>query len=268
MNIFKKGDKTKCENYRPITKLSVLDKIFEQAILTRLQNHLIKHEIINANQYGFVKESITIAACLNCTEYIYENIEKGKFIAILSIDLSKAFDSTHIPTLINDLENINIRGRELQLFKTFLTNRKQFVKINDNISTIKNVHVGVPQGSKLAATLFILFINGIFNLKLKSKLQFYADDGLFKFVANSFDELIVDVKHDLNMIDQWCKEKFLNLNISITKLLIINNHKNEELNHFIGINYNGELIKSEKSIKYLGLVIDEKLNWTDHIKKN
>lgn len=183
----------------------------------------------------------------------------------ISIDLQKAFDSTELKTLINKLKEINIKDKELKLFETYLMGRTQFVKVNGVTSDIENVAIGVPQGSKLAATLFLIFINGIFRLKLRSIPQFYADDGLFKFVANSFNQLIENMNHDINLIDQWFKENHLKLNVTKTKVMILDNHQNTDLEHFIGINFNGELIKREKTIKYLGLIIDEKLSWNQHM---
>lgn len=129
--IYNSGDKKNCNNYRPITKLSVLDKIFEQVILDRLKQHLKANKIINKNQYGFIEDLNTLAACINCTENIYKNADSGKHVALLSIDLQKAFDSTDITALINKLDEINIKGNELELLGKFLRNRAQFTQIND-----------------------------------------------------------------------------------------------------------------------------------------
>lgn len=263
--IFKSGDISDCSNYRPITKLSVIDKIFEQTILNRLQYHLENNKIIHPNQFGFTKNSNTLAACINCMEYIYEHDDNGNYVAIISIDLKKAFDSTDLRTLIAKLDDLNIKNNEIKLFESFLFGRKQTVNVNGSQSELKNVRMGIPQGSKLAATLFIIYINGIFKLNLRSTPQFYADDGLFKFSARSFSELMTDMHHDLNLLNKWFEENHLKLNITKTKVLLIDNHVNDDINHFIGMNFNGELIKRESTIKYLGLTIDDKFTWNQHI---
>lgn len=265
--IHKEGSKLSCSNYRPITKLSVIDKILEQAILTRLQKHLEKNNIIDRRQFGYVKNSNTLAACIECTEFIYEQTDKNKYVALLSIDLKKAFDSAHIGTLIAKLQNINIAGKEIDLLSSFLTNRRQVVEINGVKSSAQYNRFGVPQGSKLAATLFIILINGIFDLNLKSSPQFYADDGLFKFSANNPEELVEWIEHDLSLIHDWLESHKLKLNLAKTKILLVDKHRDNLSHHFIGINFKCQLIKREKSIKYLGLTIDEKINWSQHIEQ-
>lgn len=265
--IHKKGNSLECANYRPITKLSVIDKIFEEAILSRLRRHIENNDIIDRNQFGFTKNSNTTAACINCMETIYESIDKGKYVAMLSIDLAKAFDSAHTNTLISKLKEIKIKNKPLEILESFLRGRRQFVKINKTKSTNRCVKVGVPQGSKLAATLFIIYINGILKLQLKSKPQFYADDGIFIFTADNFEELIEHIRYDIQIIYDWFRDNQLQLNVSKTKIMIIDNHRNEDIKHWIGINFNGELIKKETSIKFLGLTIDDKITWNDHLNQ-
>lgn len=264
--IHKKGKKTDCTNYRPITKLSAFDKILEQVLLIRLQDHLKFNNIIQDNQFGFVKNSNTLAACINCMENIYKFIEKDQYIALLSIDLEKAFDSTNINILIKKLNEINIADKELEIFQTFLNNRKQYVQIEKEKSKIETIKIGIPQGAKLAATLFIIYINGILKLNLKSLPQFYADDGLFIFNGKSYKELIENINHDLKILNEWFNDNHLKLNIKKTKIMLLKTKSDNDMNHFIGINFNNELIKREDSIKYLGLIIDEKLNWDKHIE--
>lgn len=104
-------------------------------------------------------------------------------------------------------------------------------------------------------------------LNLKSNPQFYADDGLFKFQANSFEQLTMDMQNDLKQLSEWLEINQLTLNITKTKILLLNNHRNIEMEHFIGMNFDGGLIKRETEIKYLGLIIDEKLSWTEHVNK-
>lgn len=263
--IFKKGNKLECVNYRPITKLCVFDKIFEQVLLTRLQNHLNNNNIINENQFGFIKNSNTLAACTNCMENIYNLIEKNKYIALISIDLEKAFDSTNIAILINKLKEINIKETELKIFESFLSNRKQYVQIESNQSKYDNIEIGIPQGAKLAATLFIIYINGILKMKLKSIPQFYADDGLFIAHGKNYNELIENINYDIKIIHEWFNDNHLKLNIKKTKIMLIKTKNEEEMQHFIGINFDNKLIERVNSIKYLGLTIDDKLSWDEHV---
>lgn len=264
--VYKKGEKSKSSNYRPITKLSVIDKIFEEAILNRLKVFLAHNEIIDERQFGFVEKSNTTAACLQCIEQVRELTEKKLYIAIGSIDLTKAFDSVNLECLVGRLEELGIYGNKLKIFKEFLMNRKQFTQVNEYKSGINTVKSGVPQGSKLASNLFLIFINGIFKLNLKCLSQFYADDGLFIFKASSFEELIRDIEHDMRLISNWFEENYLKLNISKTKILIIDNHRDiPNIETFTGIDFQNEKIDRVTCLNYLGLAIDQDLNWNEHI---
>lgn len=266
--IYKNGCKQALSNYRPITKLSTIDKIYEEILLNRLKEHLNANKIIDNNQFGFVKNSNTTSACINLIENIYDSIENDNLTALLSIDLTKAFDYVDIDILLSKLQEIGIYGNDLNLFRSFLMQRKQFVQINNSKSNIKTCKSGVPQGSKIAATLFIIYINGIFKLKLKSQMQFYADDGAFIFKARNIDQLIHEVQHDLMLIEEWLKSNKLKLNLKKTKIIIFdkNNHNNNEIKHCIGVTFNNALIEKVETMKILGLVIDSKLNWNEHIK--
>lgn len=265
--VYKKGSKEMCSNYRPITKLNTLDKIFEGLILSRLKEFLKSNKIIDEHQFGFIENSNTLAACISCTEFLYENLDKKKFVAMLAIDLSKAFDSVNLQIMIKKLAEIGINGKELQLFESFLLNRQQFVQINKVKSEMIEVHTGVPQGSKLAATLFIIYINSIFKLKLKGTPQFFADDGTFLYEADTYQEIKENIKTDLQMINQWCNIHLLKINLEKTNFIIFNNYKNiPNINDFPGIVFNNTLIKRVEKMKYLGLWVDSKLNWTEHLK--
>lgn len=257
--IHKKGSKENCSNYRPITKLSTLDKIFEEAALKRLKYFLNCNKIINCNQFGFVDGSNTLAAALNCVEMVYDSMDIKKYIAIMSLDLEKAFDSVNPRILLNKLTHLGIDSTNKNLFESFLQGRRQISCVNRALSDPGTIKNGVPQGAKLSATLFLIYINGIMKLTLKSKIQLYADDGLMIFSADSFEELVNDMTQDVEKIQNWCDNNQLKMN---------RNHKNiPNDEHFIGLNYKNQLIKREKSLNYLGLTIDENMSWNEQVNK-
>lgn len=266
--IYKSGSKVECQNYRAITKLSVFDKIYEEAMLSRLKSHLDKNKIIHQNQFGFIDKSNTLAATLNCVENLYDKIDKKKYVAILSLDLSGAFDTVNLLFLIHKLREIGIDNVNLKLFENFLLNRKQYVYVDGEESEIKRVNIGVPQGSKLASSLFTIYINGILKIQINGEMQFYADDGTIMIVAESFNQLMEFVNSDLKSIIEWFNEHQLKINLKKTKILIMNNHTNiPSIDELDGIAYNNEKIKRDSTINYLGLKIDDKLNFNEHLNK-
>lgn len=117
--VHKSGSKEICANYRPITKLSTIDKIFESVLLNRLKSFLLENKIIDKNQFGFMENSNTLSACISCTEYIYENLDKKKYVALLAIDLSKAFDSVNLYIMIRKLAELGLNDKELKIFESF-----------------------------------------------------------------------------------------------------------------------------------------------------
>lgn len=232
IRIHKKGNKENCNNYRPITKLSAIDKVFEETILIRLKTFFKENNIIHEKQYGFVEKSDTLSATLNCIEKIYASVDKKKYVAVLSIDLEKAFDSVNHKNLLYKLSKLGINDIQMKLFESFLLDRKQVTTVNGEISTEETSRNGVPQGSKISATAFLLYINEMLNLPLKSSAQLYADDGLLISVAESFDQLITDLLHDMDLIYNWyeknqffkkktIKKKKLSITIVISQMRTI-----------------------------------------------
>ena len=149
----------------------------------------MRNEFINEAQFGFVSNSNTETAVLHLLSSIYNNIEKKLFTAVLFIDISKAFDCVDFDLLIAKLKTANVDGNFLNVFKSYFSNREQFVEIDGFCSPRARLHSGVPQGSVLGPLLFIFFINDVFKLGLLGKLQLYADDAKIVYGCLTLDEL-------------------------------------------------------------------------------
>lgn len=146
-------------------------------------------------------------------------------------------------------------------------NREQFVQIDKIKSETRNIQTGVPQGSKLAATLFIIYINSIFNLNLKGTPQFYADDGTFMYAAETMDEISKNISADLETINLWCNKHLLKINLEKTNFIIFNNYKEiPNMSLFPGIFFKNTLIARVEKMKYLGIWFDSNLNWSEQIR--
>jgi hypothetical protein len=174
--IHKEGPTDDPSNYRPISVLSLFSKIFELLIRKRLEILLFSNGIINKNQFGFLKKSSTSSAASNLVNEITTKINNKLKTACLFVDLRKAFDCLKYSSLELILHNLGIRSDAKKLLMSYLTNRQQFVVCNGVQSSMSLVVGGVPQGSVLGPLLFLLYINGIFDLKLNGFVQLYADD--------------------------------------------------------------------------------------------
>ena len=157
--IFKKGDRTNCENYRPISLLSILSKIFERAICNIIYPEI--KDLISNNQYGFVQRRSTESQLYVFYDKISKILDSGGQTDVIYLDFTKAFDSVPHHLLIHKLQTFGFNGTLLNWFHSYLNNRYQRVLIHGSMSTKLPVRSGVPQGSILGPLMFILYVNDI-----------------------------------------------------------------------------------------------------------
>ena len=172
-----KGDKKDViSNYRPISLLPSLSKIYERAIYSRLIEFLTQHIILSDDQYGFRKNRSPKLAILKLIGLILENLSKEKFVISVFLDLKKAFDTLDHDIMLKKLHYYGIRGVYHDWFKSYLCNRRQVTTINSIESNYANVITGVPQGSTIGPLLFLLYINDITTSSHTLKFTLFVDD--------------------------------------------------------------------------------------------
>ena len=187
--IHKNGDTSDLNNYRPISLLSIFDKIMEKLMHKQLYDFLQEHNILFQNQFGFRKNNSTTFALLQITDKIKETIDNKKYGCGIFIDLSKAFDTVNYEILLRKMEHYGIRGVALDWFTSYLSNRKQYVYLNGEPSQLDNTTCGVPQGSVLGPLLFLIYINDLPNISEVLQFYLFADDTNIYYEAESIDKL-------------------------------------------------------------------------------
>ena len=265
--IYKKKDRTNPDNYRPISLLSTINKIMEKLMYTRVIKFLNKHKILYAYQFGFRKDHSTTLAIIEIVDNILGELAQGKIMAGIYLDLSKAFDTVDHNIMLHKLEYYGIRGAPLDWFKSYLNDRKQYTQLNNNKSELKHIRYGVPQGSVLGPLLFLVYINDIIHaVKPEDKLRLFADDSNIFVTAQTADELKENMIAALQGLFHWFGANKLTINVDKTAYTIFTKHKQIPSN-LNNVKIGQHTIKRVHSVKYLGIILDDKLNWKDHIEE-
>lgn len=267
--IHKKGDTQIVDNYRPISLLPAFSKIFEKVVNKRLVSYLMKFSIIPECQYGFLPGKNTEMTIYNFVVDLIRNLDEGNMAAGVFYDLSKAFDTVSHELLLLKLEAIGIRGNALKLLESYLTNRKQRVCIKGEcngvwrefLSAESNIYRGVPQGSILGPTLFLVYIRDLPASLHSTSIYQYADDTSCIVSQQNIQNLSLRATDICGVVNKWCQSNALSLNKDKTVAVLFNGRSTECLD----IQIENKSIENLDSCKFLGVAIDSSLTWFNHI---
>ena len=262
--IFKCGDSTALSNYRPISILSFFSKIFEKLLYKGLLNFLDANDIIYKHQFGFRERHSTQQAIITLVEKITGAWDSDDMVIGVFLDLKKAFDTVPHDILLKKLHAYGIRGNALKLLKSYLTDRNQYVIYDGLRSGTKPVQCGVPQGSILGPLLFIITMNDIGNVSDFLYSILYADDTCVLLNGKNYLNLVKLLNSELDKLSIWLNANKLSLNVKKSYYMVFHRAK-LKLDKRAVIKVNGVSLQSTNSFKYLGVIIDHKLNWTQHI---
>lgn len=262
--ILKKGDPTCVDNYRPISVLTQIDKVFEIIICSQMTFFLEANKILDPLQYGFTnKKGCQDIICMTLN-HVSKYLDQGINVILISLDINKAFDSVNHQILLRKLNFMGFRGTALDLIESFLSNRTQVVKFCNTLSFTGHVLKGVPQGSNLGPLLFNLLINDLSSVPTHSTLYKYADDLLMVFPLNNKDlkENIRKLNNDLNAITDYYHQNALSVNITKSQFMILGKVDNE-IKNFL----NDRSLTVTSQLTYLGFLIDEELKMSGQVDK-
>ena len=266
--IFKRGEVDKCENYRPISLLSAISKVFEKILLRQMDAHFRSHNLYFCGQYGFRKNRSTEHAILEVCDRILQDMDDKKTPVSIFLDLSKAFDCLDHRILLSKLQYYGIKNKSLSLCSNYLSDRTQFVALNpDNFSEKLPINTGVPQGSILGPFFFLLYVNDFNKCTKKFNMINYADDTTLLTTLNYDNNTTADehMNKELNQVYEWLCTNKLSLNVSKTKFMTFHPPQKHIRKPVLKIN-NKEILETDE-FNLLGVIIDKSLNFKPHITK-
>ena len=262
--IHKTGKLADPNNYRPIALIPYIMKICETVTYKRLFNYLNKISFFNNNQFGFRAKHSCEHALLKTTDFIYEAFEKKKYVIGLFLDLKKAFDVVDINILLYKLNHYGIRGFIYDWLKNYLTGRRMYIQTSNIISNTETCSTGVPQGSALGPLLFLVYINDICNASQLGRFTLYADDTCIFYEGATISNLQKCINFDLQNITNWLNSNKLLLNMEKTCYILFKK-RNQTVENQLNIVINNIAVKKVLSVKYLGVMIDDKLLFKEHM---
>ncbi len=265
--IFKSGDRTDPGNYRPISVLPTVSKIFERVVHSQLSNYLDMYQLLSNGQFGFRRHHSTETCCLAMLDKIYKKLDQGCLGGVVFLDLKKAFDTVNHTVLLRKLSSLGVSDPCLAWFASYLSNRRQTTKVEDACSSEQTVLHGVPQGSILGPLLFLVFINDLCDSIELCGTSMYADDTAIFYLADSDDELQISLQYDLQTVSYWMRENRLSLNTSKTKFMKLGTKTRLKKSKPFSLSLNGDIIEEVSTFKYLGMTLDSQLQFIAHVDK-
>ena len=234
--IYKSGSTMELNNYRPISVLNIFSKTFEGLMYNKLIKFLDKYNILDQNQFGFRQGHSTHHALITLVDKITKSLDNGDIVIGVFIDLKKAFDTVDHKILFKKLYYYGIRGNTLKLFKSYLTNRSQYVLFDGEKSDIRDITYGVPQRSIIGPLLFILYINDFSGVSDKLFCVLFADDTNIFLSGKDINNLINTLHVKLSKLYTWLLANKLTRNISKTHFMVFHRAKHKKYKIVIEIN--------------------------------
>ena len=263
--VFKKGSSIEISNHRPISVLPNLSKIFDSIIYKRVKYFFEDNGLLNPDQFGFRTQRNTELAIFTLLERVIPSFQNPSFSISVFLDFSACFDTVHRGSLLYKLERYGIRDKELRLISSYFDCRYQSVIYNNSKSPNLQQNLGTIQGSRTGTLYFDIFSGDLSKICFEDEFIMFADDTCLTYAGDNLPQLVEYVNKRLELIYEWCCYNKLSLNASKCKFMIFTNKKYDNQN-LPPIKLGNDCIDRVTNFKYLGIFIDEKLNYDYQLK--
>ena len=231
-----------------------------------------KNKTFNKNQHAYRPQHSTITCLFDIINHVHEQLDNKNYVSIVSLDLSKAFDTINHDLLLTKLKNLNLNQNSVEFLKSYLQNRKQFTKFSNFTSNEEKVLSGVPQGSILGPLLFLCFVNDLpKSFENICKFSAYADDTQLIVCAKNLPELKIKIENVIQIAEKWYSRNGMKNNAGKSEVILISKKPLKTQKFTVLENNALKIVETKKSIEILGVIIDQTLSWTKQInimKKN
>jgi len=256
--IFKKGSKLEPVNYRPISLLPLISKVFEKCIHDQLHKYVTDFNIMYKFQSGFRSDFSTDTCLSYLHNKILRGMDEGKYTGMILIDLQKAFDTVDHEILLSKIKHIGLSVEAIGWIKSYLADRAAFVEIEGEKSSNRDVKCGVPQGSILGPLLFSLYINDM-SQAVSCELLLYADDSCLTVTHRDVGYIEKTLNDNFSSLCEWLVDNKLSIHIGKTESILFGTQNNLNKNSDLNIRYGQQDIEQKQNVKYLGVTLDDRL---------
>ena len=260
--LFKKGIQSSFTNYRPISLMPSISKIFEHVMTSQLMEYFTSKNLFCLQQFGFRPGHSTELAALKLVNHVITEMDNFNIPTNIYIDLSKAFDTLNFDILLNKLDYYGVQGCANRLIYSYLSDRWQFVEFNGHKSSYLPIKTGVPQGSVLGPLLFLIYINDLPLVSNVFDMLMYADDTtLYCNIKQDIGEEVINA--ELLKLWEWLSANKLSLNIAKTKYMVFHTSKRNVIYPNLKVNNNN--IERVTQFNFLGVILHSHMTWNKHI---
>ena len=262
-----KGSKHDKNNYRPIAVISHVMKMFERQIQRQLIQYLTVNDLINVDQSAYRKNHSTQTSIIRIQEDCIDNLCDRLLTGLCFLDISKCFDTINHKVLNFKLSNYGIAGTELQWFDNYLLDRRQIVCTNGTKSKEAILNIGVPQGSVLGPTLFMLYVNDISQFVTTSTCNLYADDTVIYCSGKNISELEKKLQSSVDVVHDWYKANLLCINSEKSNVLLVRSRFMNVDDDALNIDLGNHVLQKVDVADYLGVKVDKFISWEMYVNK-
>ena len=267
--VYKKGEKEIVCNYRPISILPVVAKVFERIVHTQLYTYFQENNLLHPAQCGFRSGHSTQDVLVSLVEQCRKALDNDYIVGTIFMDLTKAFDMVDHSILLSKMRSYGVSETELKWFCSYLHRRMQRVCVGGELSNSVAMEKGVPQGSILGPLLFLVYVNDLPNTIVHSSTRQYADDTTLVLVSKNREDLERCLEEDLLAMNKWTEANKLtnpNPNVQKTQLMVLARNRRQKEADQVDIKLEGRKLERSTLVKCLGVIFDDKLKFTEHIK--